>query len=73
MYIAQTRTISGNFELLMHPDELPEFERELQSALRNLGFRRARVKYWTQYNIAYLVINGQPYGRYDFSRHTFVD
>lgn len=48
-------------------------EEELKSVLRALGFRRARVSYQLTAGIALLVVNGQPYGRYDFSRHTFVD
>ena len=73
MYIAQPRINPIIFNLSTHPDELAAAERELQSALRNLGFHAAIVQYRIIAGIAILVVDGKPYGRYDFARHTFVD
>lgn len=73
MYITPPRTTPIIFDLSTHPDELTAAEVELQAALRALGFHAAIVQYRIAAGIAMLVVNGQPYGRYDFARHTFVD
>jgi hypothetical protein len=63
----------GGFWINQHPEDLNRTERDLQQAFRALGYRVGYLDYQIQRDMALTVLNGKPAGRYDLTRHTFVE